>query len=295
MTQNMPAAEVTIDESLVRRLLADQRPDLVDRDLSILAFGWDNVSIRIGTDLVARLPRRSLAVDLISNEAKWMPVIAADLPLPVPVPSFVGAPGAGYPWPWSISALIPGTSVALTTELDLEASARILGGFLHALHHPAPSNAPDNPFRGGPLGDRERVTRDRLETVGHIVDLSPLELLWERAIASEPHPTDHPIWLHGDLHPANLLQEDGVICGVVDFGDMTGGDPATDLAIGWSLFTSGTRVLLWESYGGLLEPTIDRARGWAISLGAAYLAHSDDNPTMAAIGRRTLAEVAADI
>jgi hypothetical protein len=36
-----------------------------------------------------------------------------------------------------------------------------------------------------------------------------------------------------------------------------------------------------------------RARGWALSLALAFLAHSADNPMMAGIGRRTLAAVLA--
>jgi aminoglycoside phosphotransferase (APT) family kinase protein len=35
-----------------------------------------------------------------------------------------------------------------------------------------------------------------------------------------------PLWLHGDLHPANLLVSRGRITGVIDFGDITSGDPA---------------------------------------------------------------------
>ncbi|MBE8992763.1 phosphotransferase [Nostoc sp. LEGE 12450] len=37
-------------------------------------------------------------------------------------------------------------------------------------------------------------------------------------------------WLHGDLHPRNILVEDGAIAGIIDWGDITSGDIATDLA-----------------------------------------------------------------
>jgi hypothetical protein len=42
------------------------------------------------------------------------------------------------------------------------------------------------------------------------------------------------------------------------------------------------------------DATWRRARGWALALGVAWLAHSLDNPTMNRIGRRTVAAVLAD-
>ena len=41
--ENMPAAEVDIDEALVRRLLKEQHPQLSDLPLRLAANGWDNV------------------------------------------------------------------------------------------------------------------------------------------------------------------------------------------------------------------------------------------------------------
>ena len=38
----MPAAEIDIDDGLVRRLLADQHPDLAALPLALVANGWDN-------------------------------------------------------------------------------------------------------------------------------------------------------------------------------------------------------------------------------------------------------------
>ena len=46
-----------------------------------------------------------------------------------------------------------------------------------------------------------------------------------------------PLWVHGDLHPANLLvTADGTLRAVLDFGDVTAGDPAVDLATAWLTF-----------------------------------------------------------
>ena len=94
-----PDAELSIDADLVRRLLAEQHPDLADLPLEPLASGWDNQMFRLGEALTVRLPRRKIAVELLVNEQRWLPVLAPHLPLPIPAPVRVGIATASYPWP----------------------------------------------------------------------------------------------------------------------------------------------------------------------------------------------------
>lgn len=289
----MPAAEVEITTALVAGLLAEQRPDLVGRNLSVLGNGWDNVSVRIGEDLVGRFPRRSVSVGLIHNEASCLPLIASALPLPIPVPEFVGSPGAGYPWPWSISRLLPGVAANTVASLDEAACATSVGEFLAALHRPAPAIAPENPFRGVPLVDRDRVVRDRLSVLASAIDVGRAVAVWEDGLYSDPY-DGPPVWLHGDFQPHNLLASDGRIVAVADWGDITSGDPATDLSIAWSLLEAEFRTILWEAYGRNDDSLVVRSKAWALNLGTAILANSADNPVLEAVARRTLAAVLAD-
>jgi aminoglycoside phosphotransferase (APT) family kinase protein len=79
-----------------------------------------------------------------------------------------------------------------------------------------------------------------------------------------PPGTARPLWLHGDLHPANVLTADGAFCGVVDFGDMCAGDPACDLAACWILLPYGFADRFHEAYQPVPDAaTLRRARGWA--------------------------------
>ncbi|MFI6742307.1 phosphotransferase [Nonomuraea sp. NPDC050451] len=39
------------------------------------------------------------------------------------------------------------------------------------------------------------------------------------------------LWLHGDLHPANVLTADGTICGVIDFGALFAGASRMSLPV----------------------------------------------------------------
>jgi aminoglycoside phosphotransferase (APT) family kinase protein len=288
--QDMPAAEVEVDAGLVRRLLASQYPDLAGVPVVVLANGWDNFSFRAGEDHVIRLPRREASVALIDHEMAWLPLLAPMLPLPIPTPLFRGEPGEGYPWPWLIAPHLEGESAALVGGLDHPEVARQLGSFLSALHRVAPREAPSNPYRGVPLAARDAATRERLDLLADSVDVAALTQIWDRALETG-RPEGDARWLHGDLHPHNLLAKDGRLTGVVDFGDITSGDPATDLAVAWMMFGSTTRADLVDAYGNDDAALWARAFGWALSLGSAFLAHSADNPVMREIGARTLAEV----
>ena len=282
----MPAAEVDVDPDLVRRLLAAQHPDLAGLPVEVLANGWDNLICRLGEDLLVRLPRRELGAALVLHEQRWLPALAPRLPLAVPAPVRTGQPGEGFPWSWSITAYLPGQVAGRTPPADPAAAAVTMGRFLAVLHEPAPDDAPANPFRGIPLAERDENFTRILAVLGDQIDQRVSRGLWARARDTEPW-EGPPLWLHGDLHPANILVHDGALSAVIDFGDITAGDPATDLAVAWMLFPDPAhRAVFWAAYGKADEATKARAHGWALAFALVFQAHSADNPLMAEIGRR---------
>jgi len=291
----MPAAEVSVSPELVRALLAAQQPDLAHLPVRLIAHGWDNFMYRLGDELAVRLPRRAAAARLIVHEQRWLPVVAPRLPLPVPAPVRAGRPAPGYPWPWSIVPFLPGQLAAREPSADPAVAAASLGRFLAALHVPAPEDAPVNRNRGVPLAERTAVVTQNLGMVGDMVDRGAAVRAWQAALAT-PAWGGAPVWLHGDLHPANILVHRGRISAVIDFGDITAGDPAADLSVAWMLLPADCRGAFRDAYraaGGHAEGdgTWARARGWALALSLAFLAHSADNPLIAAIGRRTVGAV----
>jgi len=294
MANPMPAAEVEVTPELVRRLLRTQHPDLAGLPVEPLANGWDNTLFRLGDGLVVRLPRRTLGANILVNEQRWLPVLAPRLPLPVPAPVRIGgpAPDEGYPWPWSVVNFLPGTPASSGVSFDPAVAAADLGGFFGALHAAAPPDAPANPFRGVPLASRAANFAENLATLHGQVNRAEVLAAWEAALAVPPW-SGPPRWLHGDPHPANILIHDGRVSGVIDFGDITAGDPAADLSLAWMLLPVTTHDKFRTAYAAAGNDTISpatwaRARGWALNLAIVFLAWSADNPDLHKVGKQTL-------
>jgi len=285
-----PPAEVDIDEGLVRSLLTEQHPDLDHLPLAAENSGWDNSLWRLGDRLVVRLPRRAMAAQLALNEHRWLPVLAPRLPLPVPSPLRVGGPSGNYPWSWSIVTWMDGLPGDIGAISDPDDAGHRLGRFLRALHEPAPRAAPHNPFRSVSLEQRTEIFEDHLIELSTEIDVGATRRVWDRACTAGAWLGPRS-WLHGDLHPANTLVVDGTLGAVLDFGDICGGDPATDLAGAWMLLPISSMPSFIDAYGGLDTDLEHRSLGWAVLFGLFQLAMGlHDKPTYAAIGRSTLAK-----
>lgn len=290
LAMGTPAAQTPLSEALVVALLQEQHPDLAHLPVRFVAEGWDNAMYRVGEDLCARLPRRPVAEDLIKLEQRWLAELQERLPLPIPAPVRLGVPGCGYPWLWSLIPWMSGEAIG-ASQLA-EGNGPALAHFLKALHISAPKNAPLSDCRGGPLSTRAELVAFRSSRLAADFDWIARDILpiWDDAlIAVQDCP---PTWLHGDLHPRNVLMRDGKISAVIDWGDMCAGDPATDLAALWMLLPSPeSRKLAIEVY----EPspaTLRRAKGWAITWGLLLLDTGRvDNPEHAQIGANILRQV----
>jgi aminoglycoside phosphotransferase (APT) family kinase protein len=266
-------AELTAD--LVRELLSDQHPDLADRPISFGARGWANQLWRLGDDLAVRLPWQGDGVD-VRNEHRWLPVLAPALPLPVPVPQRLGEPSPRYAHPWIVTTWLDGTPADRAPVTHGNGAADALAAFVTALHTPAAAGAPAGRGRGGALTDVARVARQFRSLPGLCEavavpgqepgpDPDHIRTIWDDAVAA-PGWGGPPMWLHGDLHPANVLTEQGDLCGVVDFGDLCAGDPALDLAAAWILLPDTAAIERFRAACPLAadEATWRRARGWAV-------------------------------
>ena len=283
-----PQAEFDVSPHRVRARIDAQFPHLARESLRTVGEGFDNVLYRIGDDFVARFPRRRVAAQLIEHEIKWLPTIAARLPVPVPVPLHVGEPGVDYPTRWLITRWYDGETADVASYEPDAHVALALSGLLSSLHHTAPSDAPRNPLRGVPLVDRVDSFEERLIVVADHVDVRAVQEVWDEALGASPF-TGEPVWLHGDLHPGNVLINSGRLHAVLDFGDMCAGDPATDLAGAWMLLRRHSIDAVLSSYCPSATDLVARSRGWAALFALFFIDLGlTSRPSYLRIGRRTL-------
>jgi aminoglycoside phosphotransferase (APT) family kinase protein len=287
-----PVSEIEIDAALVYRLLEEQHSDLTHLSIRLADAGWDNAMFRLGDRWSVRLPRRKAAAQLIENEQTWLPLLADQLPIPIPAPYRLGNPSRDYPWRWSVLPWLVG--IPADQQEPYANQAKRFALFLRSLHVPAPSNAPQNAFRGIPLHQRAAAIEERMQRLEKTTELitPAIEEMWRQALSA---PIDvQSTWLHGDLHARNVLVENGEIAGIIDWGDLTSGDCATDLAAIWMLFSDRhARQEAISEYATISDTTLQRAKGWAIFFGVVLLDTGlIDNPRHAAMGEKTLCRVA---
>lgn len=314
----MVAADLDVTVALGRGLLAEQHPDLAGLPLELVAHGWDNAMLRLGplpdgSHLALRLPRRKAAAHLVLHEQDALPRLASRLAatgIAVPLPVRAGRPSErlGYPWSWHVVPWVDGVTAARTDVAGRTAWAERFARFLVAMHVPA-DDAPENPLRGTPLGERPDA-RDPAAFTARLARVpEPLHeaavRLWHEALDAPVH-TGPPVWLHGDPHPGNLVvrtmgPEQQELAAVVDFGDVTSGDPASDLGSSWLTFDAAghTRFRAAVDAGardgrGWDQATWTRSRGWALLFATNMLAHPDEHPLMVPIGEHGLRRLLVD-
>ncbi|MDJ0960202.1 MAG: aminoglycoside phosphotransferase family protein [Acidimicrobiia bacterium] len=303
----MHADEWAIDAGLVRRLLGGQFPHWAELPLEpVASAGTDNALYRLGADLCVRLPRIPSASEQLAKEQAWLPVVAGRVPLDVPEQLAVGGPAEGFPWSWSVVRWLDGDQADPVRLTDQRGSAEALAAFIRHLQALDASDGPEpgrhNASRGVPLARRDKRTREGVvsmaglldaEYEGHIWDADLAMYIWDTAI--EAPMWDRPgRWIHGDLHPGNVLATNGRISGVIDFGCLGVGDPAYDVAAAWTLFDRTGRDHFRTALD-VDDATWRRAHGWALSFGVmVFPYYRQTNPGLVEIGLHTIAQALAD-
>ena len=295
----MHADEVETSAGLVRRLLAVQLPRWATLPIvRIDHAGTDHAIYRLGTDMVVRMPRIHWATGQLDKEREWLPRLAPVLPVALPELLATGEPGAGYPWSWSVWSWIDGETATRDRLSDPQQFATDLAAFVHALQSAdatgGPVPDPKRFKRGVPLATRDARTRQAIDEARDELDVDAVTAVWEAALVA-PAWAGPPKWIHGDLKPDNLLVVSGRLVGVIDFGGLGVGDPASDVTPAWLTLPAEARATFRRALG-CDDATWTRGRGWALSVSLfelPYYRHT--NPVLADGARRTIAAVLADV
>jgi len=255
-----------IDTALVCRLVAAQFPVWEDLPVRpVASSGWDNRTFHLGEHMLVRLPSAAEYAAQVEKEQRWLPRLAPLLPLPIPEPLAIGEPAEGYPWKWSIYRWLEGDSAAAAPLADLSEFAASLAQFLSALQRidttGGPLPGPHSFYRGGSLTTYDAEVRQSIAALKGKIDTDTATDVWETALATAWGGS--PVWVHGDISAGNLLVKEGKLCAVIDFGQLTIGDPACDLALAWTFFKGPSREVFRQMLP-LDAGTWARGRAWTL-------------------------------
>lgn len=301
--------EIPVGTGLVRALVDRAMPHYADLPVRRLdSSGSSNALFRLGEHLLVRLPRQPGGAAAIWKEARWLPVLGPSLPVAVPEVVAVFEPDYDYPERWSVIRWIDGDHPdVITPETPADPRrgnlAANLAGVIHALSvATVPAEAADDPdlywYRGEPLAAMDAVTRQnigRCRALGDFgFDLDAAERLWDEAMRLPgAHDRPPPRWYHGDLAAENLLMRDGSLAAVLDFGGLSIGDPAVDLAVAWEVLDPPAREI-FRSQLGVDDATWLRGRAWALSITLMIWYYWTTMPqrrsSRIAVGRNVLAD-----
>lgn len=254
-----------------KKLISRQFPQLASKTIQKIGHGWDNTVFRVGKEYGFRFPRRKIAINSLRMEGRILPKLINYISIPYTVPLFYGEADYDYPSPFLGYSYLPGELPIGLTDEQRALSATALAQFLKGLHTFPVQIAKEN----GMQRDHRNLTdialrKEKMQRF--ITDISP-HLSKEKYDALlnylEQLKTDRVrqknVLLHGDLHFKNMLvDKNGRVSGIIDWGDVNIGHPACDLNVVYSFLPQYARSNFFEEYGEVDEETRALARLIAI-------------------------------
>lgn len=278
---------------------------LIDRQFPVWSYlplkkidsaGTDNSVYRLGDEMAVRFPVSVSAAEQITKEHSWLPKLSS-FAVAIPVIIGAGQPATEFPFPWSVVNWIDGKDAVSENVSDWLKMAEDLGQFVSVLRGQntlgAPTAGKHNGYRGTALVNLDQVARYAMNDLEDIFDKACLLKIWEQALGIEPW-AGAPVWIHGDIHAANIIVRNGSLAGIIDFGLMGVGDPACDLALAWSLLPTHARDV-FRAAANVNEPTWQRGKGWGLYIGVIALSYyRERNAILSGIAETAISAVIED-
>jgi aminoglycoside phosphotransferase (APT) family kinase protein len=290
----MHEGELEINQRLVARLIETQFPQWANLPLKRLkSAGTVNAIYRLGDRMVARLPLVAGEHPDIAREHAWLPRLGPHLSVPIPMPLGLGRPTDDYPCPWCVYSWLEGENPVPGELSDPITFARDLANFIRVLQSINTDGAPESERGRRTLAGLDVYARAALEQSRGLIDVSAATRAWNAALRG-PAWDGKAVWVHADLLPGNVLVKDGRLSGVIDFGSVGTGDPASDLNVAWSVLPFEARAI-FRTMLDADNAAWNRARGLALLIALQALPYYiNSNPTFASVARYVIEQVLED-
>ena len=234
-----------------------ENPGLSVRSAAVLGEGWNSRVYLVNNDLVFRFPKRSEQWVELDREIKFLAFAADRLTLPVPRYVQVLRESSAATFGYAAYRYINGRAlnVSAITQSQRIAQAERIGNFLQVLHglKPHPDIASILPREEARMIAQEYCARADREVIPQLTssEAKALRMQFETHLSAPSNFRFTPVVLHADLGKDHIVEEDSSVSGVLDFGDVSWGDPDYDF------------MYLFVDFG--LEFAIDVARRYGHS------------------------------
>jgi aminoglycoside 2''-phosphotransferase len=233
--------------------------------LRLLGVGFGSVVVETPCGQVFRIARNRAAAEGHRREEKLLPALRQRVALPIPDPRWYAAPSAALPYGAIGYAKLPG--VPLTpAALASGASAGIVVALAHCLadlHRFPVADAlaigvPDDDARWAAIEESRDQSLPPLRQVLTAQEYERVAFWWDSFLLDERMRVYAPALCHGDLWYENILVDDAArrIIGIIDFENVSIGDPAQDFATLRYLGERFSAAVLaeYQSTGGAVDP-----------------------------------------
>jgi len=237
-------------ETDVRDRIAAVFPQLDVRSARAIGTGWTVDTYEIDDQWIVQLPRSDYAAERLRAQIETLPELAAELSALVPEPVYTDTE-------------VPAIAYRKLEGLPLDQAPdglwpERLGRFLYDLHLMPPEYVGLRGIRAKEVREAAAVElesfRARVLQLLEPQEARRFDARFTTFLADDELWRFAPCLLHGDIGPEHVLvSDDGDLVGVLDWEDLSVGDPAGDFA--WLLHarpSDGERAL--GAYGGAPDP-----------------------------------------
>ena len=216
------------------RVVEAENPGLTVHSTRFLGEGWNAFAYLVNDELVFRFPKRAEHWEELDREITFLAYAASKLPLPAPRYVQQLSHSAAVPCGYAVYGYLCGRNMdldKLTPRKRVEA-ATALAGFLRAMHdlQPSPELAARLPREDPGLIAKDYLARAEGEIAPKLSHTAARALLqvFQTYLGAPEHFLFTPAVLHADLSRDHILIDNGAASGILDFGDVSWGDPDYD-------------------------------------------------------------------
>jgi aminoglycoside 2''-phosphotransferase len=237
--------------------------------------GWDSIVIDVDGEYIFRFPRSAVVREWHRKESLLLPELAPTLPVSIPSFEYIWLDDPDPTRCFVGYRKIHG--VCLTDDLmNYSGIVGQLADFLRALHR-FPTEAATRLQVPSPTANdwREEHLSFYAWIKGQVFPLLTLAQIeraceiWEPYLADPANFQFQPVLIHHDLGPEHILCDphQARITGIIDWGDVTLGDPALDFA-GLSYLDNPQALgQVIRQYAGADEQLIEKRARWYLKIG----------------------------